>query len=96
VVYEAIDDILTRLEKHRTLAVMAASGTGKSSLIRAGVVPAILEGALGYGGARWTIARCALATRILAERFTNGIIELPCPLAATGTQRVSSGFWLFL
>jgi ABC-type lipoprotein export system ATPase subunit len=49
---------------------MGASGAGKSTLICAGMVPAILEGALGYGGARWTIARSALATRILAERFT--------------------------
>jgi ABC-type glutathione transport system ATPase component len=70
VVYEAVDDILTRLEKRRTLAVMGASGAGKSSVIRGGVVPAILEGAVGYGGARWTIARSTLATRILAERFT--------------------------
>lgn len=41
---ELVDDLLRRLARRRLLAVFGASGSGKSSLLRAGLVPAVLAG----------------------------------------------------
>ena len=42
-----VRDLLAKLErKQRFLAVLGASGTGKSSLVRAGLIPALHRGAL--------------------------------------------------
>lgn len=49
-------DLVTRLAKHRFLAVLGSSGTGKSSLIRAGLLP-VLETLPGRNGS-WKIAIC--------------------------------------
>jgi len=48
-------DALERLRTSRFLAVLGASGNGKSSLVRAGIVPALRTGALP-GSERWPIA----------------------------------------
>jgi WD40 repeat protein/energy-coupling factor transporter ATP-binding protein EcfA2 len=48
-----IDQMLTRLEEHRFLAVVGASGSGKSSLVRAGLLPALKEGFLSDTGSDW-------------------------------------------
>jgi WD40 repeat protein/basic membrane lipoprotein Med (substrate-binding protein (PBP1-ABC) superfamily) len=42
-----------RLRQHGFLAVIGASGSGKSSLVRAGLVPAVRTGCLGEG--RWLV-----------------------------------------
>ena len=36
---DQIDELLARLEDHRFVAVVGASGSGKSSLVRAGLLP---------------------------------------------------------
>ncbi len=42
-----VADLLAKLQRHqRFLAVLGASGTGKSSLVRAGLIPALRRGAL--------------------------------------------------
>ena len=46
-------DMLTRLEKTRFLAVVGGSGSGKSSLVRAGLLPALKKGYLLSAGADW-------------------------------------------
>ena len=48
--------ILDRLRSDRLVVVAGDSGVGKSSLCRAGVIPAVLEGALEEG-LRWTVAK---------------------------------------
>ena len=53
---EQTTELLERLDGSRFLAVVGTSGSGKSSLVRAGLVPALLRGALGSGGARWRVA----------------------------------------
>ena len=40
---EQVDELLDRLSQHRFLAVVGVSGCGKSSLVRAGVLPALEE-----------------------------------------------------
>ena len=50
------DELLARLERSRFLAVVGTSGSGKSSLIRAGLMPALLGGMMKGAGSGWRIA----------------------------------------
>ncbi len=53
---EQVNELLQRMEKRRFLAVVGTSGTGKSSLVRAGLLPALYRGYMGTAGSRWRIA----------------------------------------
>ncbi|MGH3991879.1 MAG: caspase, EACC1-associated type, partial [Pseudonocardiaceae bacterium] len=53
---DQIDELLERLAEARFLAVVGASGSGKSSLVRAGLIPALQRGHLAGGGSRWRVA----------------------------------------
>ena len=48
--------MLARLEDHRFLAVVGTSGCGKSSLVRAGLIPALEQGFLSDAKPNWRIA----------------------------------------
>ena len=50
------EEILRRLRQRRILAVVGSSGSGKSSLIRAGLLPYLHGGFLADGGSHWRIA----------------------------------------
>ena len=51
-----VRELLTKLEaRQRFTAVLGASGTGKSSLVRAGLVPALHRGALASAGYSWNV-----------------------------------------
>jgi tetratricopeptide (TPR) repeat protein/energy-coupling factor transporter ATP-binding protein EcfA2 len=50
------DELLARLARTRFLAVVGTSGSGKSSLIRAGLIPALYGGLLAQTGSAWRIA----------------------------------------
>jgi tetratricopeptide (TPR) repeat protein len=50
------DELLRRLQRTRLLAVVGTSGSGKSSLIRAGLLPALYGGMMGDAGSSWRIA----------------------------------------
>ena len=50
-----INDVLTKLQQHRLLAVVGRSGCGKSSLVRAGLVPALAAGFLVDDREQWRI-----------------------------------------
>jgi hypothetical protein len=50
------DELLRRLAIHRFLAVVGTSGSGKSSLVRAGLLPALDRGHLAGATSRWRIA----------------------------------------
>lgn len=51
-----VDDMLTTLDEARFLAVLGASGSGKSSLVRTGLLHALERGGLKAAGANWRIA----------------------------------------
>lgn len=51
-------ELVDHLHQHRFLAVVGASGSGKSSVVRAGVVPAVRSGAIvadGHSSVDWLI-----------------------------------------
>src|ERR671932_342861 len=50
------DELLARLGRTRFLAVVGTSGSGKSSLIRAGLIPALYGGLMAQTGSAWRIA----------------------------------------
>jgi WD40 repeat protein len=50
------DELLARLRRHRFLAVVGTSGSGKSSLVRAGMLPALHGGLMRKAGSHWRIA----------------------------------------
>jgi WD40 repeat protein len=53
---EQTDGLLRRLDDTRVLGIVGLSGSGKSSLVRAGLLPALRRGHLAGAGARWRIA----------------------------------------
>ena len=53
---QQINDLLTRLKRHHFLAVLGTSGSGKSSLMKAGVLPKLEKGYMGEVGSSWSIA----------------------------------------
>jgi hypothetical protein len=50
------DELISRLQRSRFLAVVGTSGSGKSSLIRAGLMPALRGGMMAGAGSGWRIA----------------------------------------
>ncbi|KAM3089638.1 hypothetical protein ACKFKG_33175 [Phormidesmis sp. 146-35] len=52
-----VDQLLTQLETHRFLAVLGASGSGKSSLIKAGVIRTLIERNTTAVNRTWRIAQ---------------------------------------
>ncbi len=51
-----VDGLLSRLAQTRFVAVVGASGSGKSSLVRAGLLPALHGGFMSGSGSRWYVA----------------------------------------
>ncbi len=50
------EELLRRLKRTRFLAVVGTSGSGKSSLVRAGLLPALQGGLMASAGSDWRIA----------------------------------------
>jgi tetratricopeptide (TPR) repeat protein len=51
-----IDDLLQRLRSCRFLSIVGTSGSGKSSLVRAGLVPSLFSGFMVSAGSTWRVA----------------------------------------
>ena len=49
-------ELLKKLRNNRFLGVVGTSGCGKSSLVRAGLLPALHGGFMTQAGSRWRIA----------------------------------------
>jgi tetratricopeptide (TPR) repeat protein/energy-coupling factor transporter ATP-binding protein EcfA2 len=50
------DEVLRRLRATRFLAVVGASGSGKSSLVRSGLIPSLHSGFMVQAGSSWRVA----------------------------------------
>ncbi len=51
-----VDDLLRRLRETRFLAVVGTSGSGKSSLVLSGLIPALHSGYMVAAGSTWRVA----------------------------------------
>ena len=51
-----IDELLRRLRSTRFLSVVGTSGSGKSSLVRSGLIPSLHSGFMVTAGSSWRIA----------------------------------------
>lgn len=51
-----VDALLKRLRSNRFLAVIGWSGSGKSSLVRSGIIPALHSGYMVQAGSSWRVA----------------------------------------
>ncbi len=51
-----VNQLLDKLADTHFLAVLGTSGSGKSSLVRAGLLPSLDAGFMAGGGARWAVA----------------------------------------
>src|SRR5512139_3510365 len=52
---EQTTELLGLLRQHRFLAVVGTSGSGKSSLVRAGLLPALHGGTMAKAGSAWEV-----------------------------------------
>src|SRR5712692_9547105 len=50
------DELLRRLRRSRFLGVLGTSGSGKSSLVRAGLLPSLHGGIMTQAGSDWRVA----------------------------------------
>src|SRR6187549_1913852 len=50
-----VDELLRRLGAHRFLSVIGTSGSGKSSLVRSGLIPSLHSGFI-LAGSSWRVA----------------------------------------
>src|SRR5256714_15629759 len=90
-----VDQVLAKLsEGQRFLAVVGPSGTGKSSLVRAGLIPALHRGALSSGGHRWNIfifrpgdaPLLKLATELVSDQRFLGSPDRETPIHSLSAQ----------
>lgn len=51
-----IDELLSRLRRTRFVAVVGTSGSGKSSLVRSGLIPSLYSGFMVGSGSSWRVA----------------------------------------
>ncbi|HEY7337574.1 MAG TPA: tetratricopeptide repeat protein [Bryobacteraceae bacterium] len=51
-----IDELLARLRTTRFVAVVGTSGSGKSSLVRSGLIPSLYSGFMAGAGSAWRVA----------------------------------------
>src|SRR5438046_2263734 len=64
---EEIEQLLDLLSARRFLTVLGVSGSGKSSLIRAGVIPVLRAGIIDPVGTRWRIVALTPGTEPLGR-----------------------------
>jgi DNA-binding SARP family transcriptional activator/WD40 repeat protein len=92
-----VAELVVALGDHRLVAVVGPSGIGKSSVVKAGLVPALREGALS-GSDRWVISDMfpgsypfeelsAALLRVAVERPDDLVEELACD--ELGMRRVA-------
>jgi WD40 repeat protein/energy-coupling factor transporter ATP-binding protein EcfA2 len=98
------DEVLRRLEQARFLAVVGTSGSGKSSLVRAGLLPSLQSGYMASAGSRWRIAlmrpgsdpvanlaRALAGEEVLGRSWDVGTADAIPKLIETGLRRSSRG-----
>ena len=50
-----IDEVLSKIDKHRFVAILGTSGSGKSSFMYCGMIPSLHGGFMSNAGADWRV-----------------------------------------
>jgi WD40 repeat protein/energy-coupling factor transporter ATP-binding protein EcfA2 len=98
------EELLRRLKRRRFLTVVGTSGSGKSSLVRAGLLPALQGGLMASAGSDWRIAilrpgsdpignlaRALASPVVLGSRDDNEASNIQAVLAETTLRRSGLG-----
>src|SRR5881398_1812289 len=98
------DALIARLGRSRFLAVVGTSGSGKSSLVRAGLLPALHGGLMASAGSDWRIAilrpgndpvgnlaRALIAPNVLGPADEEKSADVQAVIAETTLRRSSLG-----
>jgi WD40 repeat protein len=87
---EQVADLITKLRDARFVTVIGSSGSGKSSLVRAGLIAALRSGHLPEAGSRWRFVKTRPGenpignlVRDLRQESGIGTAEPPASLEAT-------------
>jgi conflict system STAND superfamily ATPase len=87
--------LLRRLSEHRFVAVVGSSGCGKSSLVRAGLLPGLLRGYLVNATSRWRLVTLRPGTApidaLAAVLAKDGVLGKPGLPALRATLGATSG-----
>src|SRR5688572_504307 len=78
---EQVEEMLTRLEDRRFLAVVGTSGCGKSSLVRAGLLPALDQGFLSDANPNWRMAVMTPGNAPF-DHLAAALVQTPAPALA--------------
>jgi hypothetical protein len=79
------DEQLARLGRHRFLAVVGTSGSGKSSLVRAGLLPSLHGGFMASGAVSWQVA-CFRPGNDPIGHLARALAEIPGFVPAGGLE----------
>jgi hypothetical protein len=77
-----LEAIIGRLDETPLLAVVGASGSGKSSIVRAGLIPALRSGRLVHGSASWSVLPVVLPGSTPLENLARAVIRAEAPEGA--------------
>lgn len=68
------DEVLTKLAENKFVAIIGASGSGKSSFVFCGVIPTLYGGFLANNGSNWSVIVCKPGNAPI-ENLSNAILE---------------------
>jgi ABC-type nitrate/sulfonate/bicarbonate transport system ATPase subunit len=75
---EQTDELLRRLKDGHFLAIVGSSGCGKSSLVKAGLIPALETGFMGSEGSLWLCVQMRPGTQPMRE-LAEALVESRTP-----------------
>lgn len=93
-----LDELLRKLRGNRFLAVVGSNGNGKSSFIKAMLIPRLQEGFVGQRGSKWKVAVCTpgnnplenLSRQLAAQLHGEEMMDPSYPSRIEQTLRSSS------
>ena len=93
---EQVSELLEILHRHRFLPVVGGSGSGKSSLVRAGLIPKLRAGFLVGDRDRWQVATCRPGSAPILNFATELAGALGAPEALAGEEGLEASLRISL